>query len=124
MNVCMSNDIFVGLTDKGTVRDWPLTTKVVTQLLGASFAKREAKFTNSHILIFSDIFNRIGRILSATMIDEWLRECGLALFLWVGQFAVAPEKLVGLELSLPMILLLGVGPRLVEHLLYKDSKTE
>ena len=55
---------------------------------------------------------------------KWLGECGLAPFLWVGQFAAAPEKLVGLELSLPMILLLGVGPRLVQQLLYKDSKTE
>ena len=52
---CMSNDIFlifVGLTDEGTVRDWQLTTTVVTQSLGASFAKREARSTNSHLLIF------------------------------------------------------------------------
>ena len=46
---------------------------------------------------------------------KWLGECGLAPILWVGQCA-APEKLVELELSLPMILLLGVGPRLVEQL--------
>ena len=70
---CMSNDIllfFVGLTDEGTVRDWPLTTTVVTQSLGVSFAKREARSTNSHLLIFSDIFSGIGGIPSATMIDE------------------------------------------------------
>ena len=55
---------------------------------------------------------------------KWLGECDHAPFLWVCQIAAAPEKLVRLELSLPMILLLGVGPRLVEQLLYKDSKTE
>ena len=58
---CMSNFLFfVGLTDEGTVRDWPLTTTVVTQSLGASFAKGEARSTNSHLLIFSDIFSGIG----------------------------------------------------------------
>ena len=69
----MSNDIFlffVGLTDEGTVRDWPLTTTVITQSLGALLAKREGRSTNSHLLIFSDIFSGIGGILSATMIDE------------------------------------------------------
>ena len=73
---CMSNDIllfFVGLTNEGAVRDWPLTTTVVTQSLGASFAKREGRSMNSHLLIFSDIFTGIGGIPSATMIDEVVR---------------------------------------------------
>ena len=71
MNVCpIISFFFVGLTDEGTVRDWSLTTTVVTQSLGASFAKREARSTNFHLLIFSDIFSGIGGIPSATMIDE------------------------------------------------------